>query len=161
VCLAVLNALQSYQDERYSALQLNFEFIVEPLREVLFDTESVTYILLQLQVLAIRFKKQYRTSHVDWTRRFDSRTEFLQQVCQMEPAHVAMVLCRKDLSLFRQLTKQALKHSDNDVIRQLSDRWNYLNSSVEECMATTAAVKNKIRHIAKVSALLNTYVALS
>ncbi|KAJ5642514.1 hypothetical protein N7490_006514 [Penicillium lividum] len=96
VCLAAENALQSYTNGKYSILQLDFKFIIVPLQQVLFDTEPVTYILLRLQVLAIRFQKYYRGSHVNWRTNFDTETEFLRQVCRMEPSHVAMSLSRED-----------------------------------------------------------------
>ncbi|KAI2670333.1 hypothetical protein LCP963914a_9857 [Penicillium roqueforti] len=149
VCLAVESALKSYRDERCSILQLDFKFIIEPLRQVLFGAEPVTYILLQLQVLAIRFKKYYRGAHVNWSSHFDVQTEFLQEVCRKEPSHIAMSLSQDNQNLFGQLTDQALKDSDNDVVRNLFERWDYLTSSVEECMATTAGMRNKIRQIAK------------
>ncbi|KAJ5544078.1 hypothetical protein N7494_005357 [Penicillium frequentans] len=125
------------------------KFIIEPLRQVLFGAEPVTYILLQLQVLAVRFKKYYRGAHFNWSSHFDVQTGFLQEVCRKEPSHIAMSLSQDNQNLFGQLTDQALKDSDNDVVRKLSERWDYLTSSVEECMATTAGVKNKIRQIAK------------
>ncbi|KAF3009261.1 hypothetical protein E8E15_001296 [Penicillium rubens] len=149
VCLAVESALKSYRDERCSILQLDFKFIIEPLRQVLFGAEPVTYILLQLQVLAIRFKKYYRGAHVNWSSHFDVQTEFLQEVCRKEPSHIAMSLSQDNQNLFGQLTDQALKDSDNDVVRNLFEGWDYLTSSVEECMATTAGVRNRIRQIAK------------
>ncbi|KAJ5993390.1 hypothetical protein N7451_009114 [Penicillium sp. IBT 35674x] len=128
---------------------LDFKFIIEPLRQVLFGAEPVTYILLQLQVLAIRFKKYYRGAHVNWSSHFDVQTEFLQEVCRKEPSHIAMSLSQDNQNLFGQLTDQALKDSDNDVVRNLFERWDYLTSSVEECMATTAGMRNRIRQIAK------------
>lgn len=117
---------------------------------MLFAAESVTYILLQLHALEVRFQRHYMNTDVDWGSNMDTNTEFLRLVCQMDPASLAISLSEGNRHLFQQLDERSLKRPDSDLMKKLFQDWDYLARSVEECMATGVQVRQKIEKIAKV-----------
>lgn len=94
---AVQNACNYIRTRRYSEsnLLLDFKFITERLKILIYQSSSVGHILQQLDVLEIRFENWYCFTEA-WPGPFNIGTPFLIDLTRKSPKFLALQMSEED-----------------------------------------------------------------
>lgn len=145
---AIQNSCKCLLERAYSDLRLTYNGIIPPLQEVLIQPSPIEYILQQLEILAIRYKRQFVSP--DGDRKLNIDTSFFNQMYQEEVTTVASELCQNDLHHFQGLTMHSMLASESDkALTSLNVRWNDLSYNVQESVQVND-VEVKLMKLAKV-----------
>ena len=116
--------------------QPGLRFIYRPLRD-LFDTQHQDLVrtLKHLAVLEARFQRQYlQEDNIDWTRNFDTNTEFFDCVSAMSAQDLGAFLTDGDCDAFCSLSPQSILKEDS-CLQHMHRRWDRLCREAQELIA--------------------------
>ena len=147
----LIRAFQKGFDEDQHSVHEKFK-TENPLRNMLGqEAQSLLDILKKLAVLEIRYKRLYSYGdEIDWTRLFDTSTEFFDLVTITPPGELAQHLTRDDLAAFRSLDPQSV--IDNGPRFQvLHRRWDRQCTEAQEIVKFKSGFRSHLICLVNVS----------
>lgn len=130
----------------------SLEMICGPLRSLVrYQHGNLLGILKHLAVLEARFQQRYlREEEMDWTRNFDTDTQFFDSVTTMSPRDLAGVLTESDLDLFCQLDPQEII-TGGPHLRHMHREWNRRCQAAQESIVVESHLSTCLVHLAQAS----------
>ncbi|KAL1967389.1 hypothetical protein VTN77DRAFT_3174 [Rasamsonia byssochlamydoides] len=121
---AVYHGIQSFRRGQHSKLVLVFDFILNPIRNLLYmDDLPLPRLLLWLQVLELRYRDEYQgTDPVDWRCEFSTAIELHSFMKKKKPEELALELTLKDQSHFRSISAHSILTQDH-MFKLINTTW--------------------------------------
>ncbi len=150
-----LFSAQARHPNRIGIDPLNLELIYGSLRHIARNQhENLIGTLKRLAVLEVRFHRKYlREEEMDWTREFDTTTEFFDNITTMSPRELADSLTYSDIEEFRLLRPQNIINGDS-YLQHLHRQWNRRCQAAQECLAVGTRPSTLLTALAKASIFL-------
>lgn len=117
-----------------------FEFVAGPIQQLTKEYTSLSKFLKVLCVLAIRFRRTYTHSSMDWHEPFNVEVSFITELfdSSTSPVDIASVLTSSNLDTFKGL--QDINDEDR-LARQYLANWHLHSLSVLEfCLAFPGSI---------------------
>ena len=131
-----------------------FEFIAGPIQQLTKEYTSLSKLLKVLCVLAIRFRRTYIHSSMDWHEPFNVEVSFIKELfnSSASPVEIASILTSSNLDIFKGLKDI---NDEKRLERQYLANWHLLSLSVLEfCLAFPGSIAY-IQSFAEVSVYLS------